>query len=145
MRLVLVAVALVGCNDSTDIAGTYIGNATYTRSDGTTGAGSAVVVVTDGYNNDVDVAVGPACPLFAAVIKQIDITDHTNDGRFVLTSERFGSGASCVLPDGAIALDTGFLVVDAGLTMTLDLGGPVVTGAGSGSDYVVYNFAGAVQ
>jgi hypothetical protein len=144
MRLAFVAFvfALVfaagACGDSTDIAGTYIGNATYTRADGTTGAGSATVVVADESGNVIDVDIGSACPLIAIEIKQITIDDRSGYSHFVLTSEAFTSGAACTLPDGAIAVSTGFLVVDAGLTMTLDVGGE-----GSGSDYVVYNFAGA--
>jgi hypothetical protein len=144
MRLAIVALAVGlgagGCGDSTDIAGSYVGNATYTRADGTTGAGPATVVITDvDSSNAIEVAIGSACPIAASEIKQVDIEDHSAYTHFVLTSEAFASGEPCALPDGAIAVSTGFLVVDAGLTMTLDLGG------GSGSGYIVYNFAGAVQ
>jgi hypothetical protein len=144
MRLAVVVLAAVACGDSTDIAGTYVGNATYTRSDGTTGAGMATVVVTDTGNNNVDVAIGAACTLAANEIEQVDISDHRNYGNFVLTSEAIRAQQPCALPDGTIAVAAGDLVVDAGLTMTLDLGGPTTDGGG-GSAYVVYHFDGAAD
>jgi hypothetical protein len=141
--LVVVAGVLAACGDSTDIAGMYYGNATYTRSDGTTGAGVATVIVTDAGNNNVNLAIGSGCPLAATEIQQIDIENKTGYDNFVLTSESIAPQQSCGLPDGTISIATGDLVVDYGLTMTLDLGGPITDA--TGSDYIVYNFSGAAQ
>jgi|SRR5580704_19116305 hypothetical protein len=139
-------------NDSTDISGTYAGNATYTISpttgDGSVGAASASLVVAADDDNNVQVGVAPTCVLDGTQITQLTLYDNGGNNRFIFTSASVASDQSCTLPidSGALAISIveGDLVVDHGLTLTLELGG-TITSSPDPTDvdgYAVYRFDG---
>ena len=145
-RVVLSLLALGGCNfysnDSTDVSGDYVGNATYTIASGSGSGVDAGAVTIDLATADdgIDVAIDAACTLSATSIETLTILDYDNAERFVLASDSIDASQPCTLPDGvAMTVTTGDLEVDHGHTLTLDVGG--ATGDGG---YVVFQFTGAL-
>ena len=148
----LVVLAACTTTDSTELAGTYAGNATYTISpmtgDGSVGAAAASVIIADN-GDDVQVGVAPECVLDGSQITQFTLYDGAHGDRFIFTSESLAATQACTLPTTngglAISIVEGDLVVDHGLTMTLELGG-TITASPDPSDvggYAVYRFDGA--
>ncbi len=155
MRLpgLLALFALAACGDSTDISGLYFGNATSTVSPPGAGtgwvhAGSATVSIANA-GDDVDVTLSAGCVLTASRGKEETIKDGANTTRFVFTSDLVRDGQTCALPlpggDLGIAIVEGDLVVQAGSTLTLQLGGAVRTApeVADVGGYAVVDFAGA--
>jgi hypothetical protein len=147
-HVLAIAIAATGCdrllaqNDTTDVTGTYVGNATYTialaSGSSSAGAGEATIDL-EATQLGVAADVGAACSITASAIETLSISDYTDDSRFVLSSDSIDPSQSCTLPDGtAITVATCDLVVDRGWTLMLDVGGAV------GSDgYAVFHFEGA--
>jgi hypothetical protein len=160
MRILLfVAIAaLAGCgptSDSTDIGGTYDGNATYTISPpagaGEVSAGSASITITDNPGDiDVDLALAPGCQL-AGGNDRLETIEYSKGGLldFVFTSESFVDGASCALPvrDGTVTFTVveGHMVALHGGTVTVELGGTISAASDPSAvgGYAVYQFSGA--
>jgi len=136
--------ALAGCysDDSTDIAGDYFGNLTYTATGNLAGASSADLVVTD----EPTVALGDACTLDAGRLHQETILDNQNATKWVFTSDGVSAGEPCSAPiDGGIATFTvteGTLIVQQGGTAQLQIGGNLAAPA---NGYIAYMFAGALR
>ena len=149
MRTWLIGIAAVASctsTDSTDISGTYDGNATYTISPGSGGdcvvGAFAASVDIEGDTGGVLVTLAPSCVLTGALIELLTFPDNTNKTRFAFTSDSIDASQSCtlVLAGGsglAISVVAGDLTVDHGLTLALDVGGGV-----AGSGYAVYQFEG---
>lgn len=144
--------ALAACGDSTDISGLYFGNATSTLSPtsgaGSVHAGSATISIAN-VGDDVDVTLAPGCALTASREKEETIKDGANTTRFVFTTDVVRDGQTCTLPlagaDLGITIVEGDLVVQAGSTMTLQLGGAIGTApeVADVGGYAVFDFAGA--
>jgi hypothetical protein len=146
-KIIVAIVAAGSCNiysnDSTDVSGDYVGNATYTiasvSGSGSVDAGSATIELAS-TNDGVDVAIGAACSLSAASIETLTLSDYRNTARFVLASASIDASQTCTLPDGvAMTVSVGDLVVDHGLTLELDVGGASADGG-----YAVFQFDGAL-
>ena len=142
-RVILSLLTLGGCNvysnDSADVSGTYVGNATYTIAGSGVDAGEVTIDLTSS-DNGVDVAIGAACSLSATSIETVQILDYHNTTRFVFASDSIDASQTCTLPDGvAMTVAVGDLEVDHGGALTLDVGGATDDGG-----YVVFQFAGAL-
>ncbi len=131
------------CGDSTDIAGNYSGNATYTLTEaaapsGATGAQfEAAAITTDG---GTQVLLAAACALSASITTQVDVRNDKGDDVWVTTAD-IASGQPCTIAlagQGDVAFSTleGGFEIGAGEMMTLDVGGPTDSG------YVVVHFTG---
>lgn len=158
-KLIWVALAvsaLSACteDDSTDISGNYLGNATYTISPqtgvGLVGAGSAdVLIENDG--DDQRVTLGSSgCVIAAVLIEELSVYDKSGNGHYIFTSDALADDQTCTLSlaaggQVAVGIVEGDLVADHGLTMTLQLGGNVSTASDPSmvGGYVVWSFAGA--
>jgi hypothetical protein len=146
---------LAACGDSTNIAGDYLGNLTFTASitapAATTlvGAAAATVVIDDADDSGARMAIGDGCVLDTFVSKQSVIDDHSGTNRFVFTAENVSDDmATCTLAvtGGALTFTVaqGDFVVDAGLTMMLQLGGSLAAAPdGATAGYVAIGFGGA--
>jgi hypothetical protein len=141
-------------DDSTDISGNYAGNATYTISPttgvGLVGAGSAGVLIENDGDDQLVTLDSSGCVIAAAQIEELSVYDKSGDGHYIFTSDALVDGQTCTLPIGvggqvSIAIASGDLVADHGLTLTLQLGG-TVSAASDPSEvggYAVWDFAGA--
>jgi len=144
--------ALAACGDSTDISGSYTGNATYTVSPasgaGSVGAGSATIAIANA-GDDIDVTLALGCELYATQLEQDSINDHGATSRFVFTSDTIDAGATCTLPiaggDLALTVFEGDVVALKGPTVTIELGGSITAAPDPAAvgGYAVYDFAGA--
>jgi hypothetical protein len=142
-RVILSLLMLGGCNvysnDSTDVSGDYVGNATSTIAGSGVDAGEVTIDLTS-TNDGVDVAIGTSCSVSATSIETLTVLDYDNTSRFVLASDSIDASQTCTLPDGvAMTVAVGDLEVEHGGTLTLDVGGATADGG-----YVVFHFAGAL-
>jgi hypothetical protein len=145
---------LGACNDddSTNIAGTYTGNATYTASaagDTTpalAGAEAQVVTIADASDDGASIVLAATCTLAAERLREEEIKDATKAQRFVFTSETIAPSGACTLPvvgtSVMLRVIDGELVVDHGGTLTLSFGGNATLADGTAA-YLVFDFAGA--
>jgi hypothetical protein len=90
------------------------------------------------------------CVIAADQIEELSLYDKSGDGHYIFTSDALADGQTCTLPIAAggqvsIAIASGDLVVDHGLTLTLQLGGTVSIASDPSlvGGYAVWDFAGA--
>ncbi len=120
-----------------------------TTGDGSVGAAAASVDVATDDDDNVQVGVAPGCVVDGTQITQLTLYDNEGNNRFIFTSESVAANQACTLPINggslAISIVEGDLVVDHGMTLTLDLGG-TITSSPDPTDiggYAVYRFDGA--
>jgi hypothetical protein len=156
MLICIGALGALGCA-STDISGTYQGNASYSASltapdgGGLSGAEAETVVVTNGSNSSISLNLGTGCVLTATQRQQVTAEDSWEAGdTFVFTSNDVTSGQACTAPiaGGTVTFDVsqGEAVANAGGTITLTLGGAISSESSSSAaaGYFVFQFSGAI-
>ena len=146
-----------GCGPSTDIAGSYTGNVTYTASITAPSAGDlagaepATVVLADGPNGSVSATLGGCTLATSQRVAFVTTPGRSGAQQWLFTSQDITTGQSCTVPitGGTITLSVvqGDLIVDAGNTMTLELGGNIssATGTSATAGYLAYVFDGATR
>ena len=132
MRLGLL-VLLPACSlMNANVAGTYTGNESFVRSDGATGAGSAVIVITeDQSSGDATVLVDDGCTLSASPTTSFSFA-------YTIAPQELCTVSAA----GAFGVAAGSFLVSESTLLTLNMGGYVIGGAGV---YVTYQFQGTVQ
>jgi hypothetical protein len=144
--LALVLAMAVGCSttESSDVGGTYLGDALYGASITTPAAGDAsgaepiTIGATDTGGGDVELAIGDACKVAGTRRRDESVHDSkSGDTSFIFASQDLVPAQACTLPVSGggtvtITIAHGESVVDHGGTMSLDVGG-TITAASPGA------------